>query len=145
MNEETNADILQRAARQAAQRPFFLAGDLAAYQSLYGMGEEQMADYLGCSTESLAKLALCRRPGKIAPHFGADVERIAAYAGVDSVRLAAILREVESVASLRNTQAQDSAARERGFLMAARDRAEQREADERKPRQQEDHPESDKS
>jgi hypothetical protein len=53
------------------------------------------------------------------------VERVAEFAGVDRLRLAQLLREVEALAVLRGSETVPAAEREHGYLIAARDREEE--------------------
>ena len=125
MNTQGNREILERAARRASDRPFFVASVLALYRSLHGIGEEELAEFLGCSQPALSKLALCRRPDTTAPSFRAEVEQIASYVGLNGLSLARLFREVESVTTLRGIQSpQADVTLDRGLLMAARDRTE---------------------
>ena len=94
-----------------------MAAALAGYQALHGMEDDALAEFLGCATGDLPRLALCRRPDPESGGFRAGVEEIAAYAGVDATRLGGLLREVDAMSALAGSGAAD-----RGLLMAARDR-----------------------
>jgi len=111
--------LLQRAARRASQCPFFLASAFSEFQSLRGLDEEGLARWLGCPMQSLVKLALCRRPDGASPRFRAEIEQIATYGGACPVRLAQLIREVDSVAALRCAPSAGG----HGVTMAARDHA----------------------
>jgi hypothetical protein len=122
VDKPLKSDSLQRAAQRASQRPFFIASALLAYQTLGQLGEDELAEFLGCPLAALPKLALCRLPDAMASDFRAEVERIASYSGANSVRLAQILREVESTAALHNARYHQAVTTGQGALMAARDR-----------------------
>jgi hypothetical protein len=123
-------DILRWAAKRAAEQPFLLAYDLREYRELHEATEDELASFLACSPEALVCLSLCRRPDPTAPSFRVDVEQIALHCGVNAQQLGALLREVDSLRTIRQaplplpvTSAQS------GLLAAARDRK-------RKPRRE---------
>ncbi len=120
MSKRSNSKVVQRALRRATEDPFFLASALETYRSLSGLDDVALANYLDCSTEDMIRLAFCRRPVTDAMTFRREVEQIAAYASVRAERLAQLLREVDSLETLRK-----SATTRPGFLMAARDRVEE--------------------
>jgi hypothetical protein len=116
-------DILQWAAKRAAEEDCLLGYDLREYRELHEATEADLASVLGCSPEALVCLALCRRPDPAAQSFRADVEQIALHCGAKAQKLAALLREVDSLRTIRQlplpapvTFAQS------GLLAAARDR-----------------------
>ncbi|HXG36823.1 MAG TPA: hypothetical protein VNL15_07625 [Dehalococcoidia bacterium] len=120
MSKRPSSKVVRRALKRAAADPFFLGSALEAYRSLNGLDDTALADYLGCSTGDTIRLAFCRRPVTDAMTFRREVEQIAAYASVRADRLAQLLREVDSLETLRK-----SATTRPGFLMAARDRVEE--------------------
>src|SRR5438093_3989449 len=114
--------LLERAAARAATDPFFLGSALAVYRSGEGLDGAALARRLGCSADTLPRLALCRRPVSSDPAFAADVRRIATWAGVDPDELANVLRYAESIEAL--WERRRSSASGQGTLLAARDRDE---------------------
>lgn len=86
---------LGRLATLARKHPQLLAGPLSLYQEQERLSDAQLAEQLDCEKEAIIRLALCDRP-RPAPHFGEDVERIAAYLHVDVLRLARLIRAAES-------------------------------------------------
>lgn len=106
--------LLRRAAHRAADAPFFLASALAVYQKEHGLDEAALAAWLKCGEEALPRLGLCRRPDSRAASFRADVLTVAAFAGVQPIRLATLLQEADAAQALR-------AAGSAGSLLAARD------------------------
>ncbi len=94
----TDPKWLARAARRAADRPFFLASALFAYARAEGLDEPALAARLGCAVESLPAILLCRRP--TGDTFRQDVEQIAARFALDSARLAELLRLAEALEAL---------------------------------------------
>lgn len=122
MDRTNDNGVLRWAARRAEQRSSFLASPLAAYRTIHGVAEEQLADFLACTADSLPTLALCKRPDSNEPSFKEDIERIASFVGASSVRLGQLLREVEAVEALRGaTKGSAGQAADAGLLAAARD------------------------
>ena len=99
---DTNDRRLASAAARAEAEPFFVASALAAYRALAGFDTTQLAAWLGCPADNLARLSLCRRPEGGSAMFADEVRRIAAYVGGDAGRLAQLLRAVENVEAMRN-------------------------------------------
>lgn len=111
------SDRTSELVRRVKQDPFFLGHALDEYVRSEDSDERGLATLLGCPTETLNALALCRRPRSMAPHFWADIERIAARFQVRGEALAEIVRRADALTLLRR-----AAEGERGLLMAARDR-----------------------
>ncbi len=118
MSEPNDLDIIARTASRAADRGFFLASALRQFQISHGLDEAGLAEVLGCSTETLPRLALCRRPSTDLPAFRSDVEAIAQRLGVRALQLAQMLRDVDSQQAIQSARGVSST----GMLMAARDR-----------------------
>jgi hypothetical protein len=117
------SDILAWAAKRAADEDFLLGYDLREYRELHETTDEELASSLGCSSEALVCLALCRRPDASAQSFRADVEQIALHCGVDAQKLASLLREVDSLRTFRKMPLPPpTAIAQPGLLAAARDR-----------------------
>lgn len=127
MNRRNERDILRWTARRAEGRASFLAADLAKYRGIHGSSEEEVANSLAISVESLPALALCKRPDPAKSNFRLEVERIASFVGADAVRLASLVREVEAVEALRRAGRDRTTGANAGFLAAARDLKETRE------------------
>lgn len=109
---------LRQAAERAAGRAFFLASVLLPYAEAEGLDDAALAERLGCRPVDLARLLFCRRPRREAPHFRADVERIAAAFGLAAERLAELVRAADAVSAFRAAAPRA----ESGWLAAARDR-----------------------
>jgi len=116
--DDGSGKLLRAAAARAADRSFFLASQLAAYQSLHSLTEADLAAWLGCQPDGLVTLALCRRPEISASSFRAEVEKVAARAGAKPERVAEALREVEAIMAFRRARQVQNG----GMLLAARDR-----------------------
>lgn len=118
MSDMKSSGIVEHAAARAADRRFYLASALAAFRELRGMDDAALAGYLGCSTDTLAKVQLCRRPNVDSAEFRHEVRLIADRFAFEPVNLLRLLREVASVEAMRGRQTGQST----GFLMAARDK-----------------------
>lgn len=105
--------------RRASSDAFFMGSALAEYQAIHSIDDRRLANILRCSTQALARLALCRRPDDQATRFREEVQRIATFASCNADRLAQLLREVAVVASFREGPGECAS---QGLLMAARDR-----------------------
>ena len=116
-------DILRWAAKRAADEDFLLGYDLQEYRELHEATEDDVASVLDCSSDALICLSLCRRPDLSAQSFRADVEQIAAHCRVNAQKLAALLREVDSLRTFRQVPLPPPATFAKpGLLAAARDR-----------------------
>ena len=113
------ASLLPALARRVSDDPFFLASVLTVYAESEAMDDEQLAAQLGCSTETLTPLRLCRRPRPDPPEFRQDVELIATRFSVRADVLATAVRRADAVTALRR-----GGEGSQGTLMAARDRQE---------------------
>src|SRR5687768_4912733 len=90
---------LERAARRSSARSWTLGSVLEDYCRAERRPRERLAAWLDCDANSLAWLALCRRPAS--DSFAADVERIAERFRINALRLASIIRRVEALDALR--------------------------------------------
>ena len=119
-------DILRWAAKRTAGVPQLLGYELSEYRTFSDATEDDLAAALGCSRDALVCLALCRRPDSNAPSFRVDVEQIALHCGVNAQKLAALLREVESLRAIRQAPIPPHLAAAQPGLLAARDRKKKR-------------------
>jgi hypothetical protein len=116
-------DIMRWAAKRAAEEAFLLGYDLREYRELHEASQDELASVLGCAPEALVCLSLCRRPDPAAQSFRADVEQIALHCGVNSLKLAALLREVDSIRTIKQSPLPaPTTFAESGLSAAARDR-----------------------
>jgi hypothetical protein len=116
--------IVTWAAKRAMSDPSFLGFDLREYCQIAGVTEDDLSNALNCSTDGFNSLTLCLRPVPGSPTFRTDVERIATHCGAKPQRLMEVLREVDSIRSMRigpvpRAPFSDGQA---ALLMAARDR-----------------------
>lgn len=84
-------------AKRASNRTALLASALAEFAVRQEVSPESLADFLGCTPDRLAKLALCRRPDPNSPNFTSDIEKIASHCGADPVQLRLLLEASNSV------------------------------------------------
>lgn len=116
----TSAPHLHRLIKRARHDPFFLGRALEEYQQSNGIDDVALADFLGCKTEALDRLALCRMPRPEAASFQQDVRRIAEFASCSPDQLVQVLRQASALSSLQRAPADSR----RNTLLAARDRKE---------------------
>jgi len=90
MSEQTD---LSRLAQYAEQRSGLLAPWLAAYLEREHITLTDLAARLECPPDGLSRLWLCEQPRT--DQFAADVQRIAAYTGVNAHMLARLLTAKE--------------------------------------------------
>ena len=121
MPEPVGERMARRAAAAAAARPAFLAWVIARFKEVERLDEVGVARWLGTDSDQLSWLRLCRRPRP--ESFAADVDVIVERVGADRLRLAAMIRQVDSLSALTNVPTQES-----GVLTAARDREDDRRA-----------------
>ncbi len=108
---------LEHMARRVANDPFFLGAILHCYAESEQLTPAALANYLGCSVETLPQVQLCRAPRAEAGAFTHDIELIANRFHLDTERLMEVVRHGQALQRLR---AASSAAA--GSLLAARDR-----------------------
>jgi hypothetical protein len=96
--------------------PFFLAALLSIYANSEGLDDAALAGALGCRSEELTGLRLCRAPRAAPEGFRADVARIAEHFGLDEGRLIGVVRRGQALQALAAAPAGT-----RGVLLAARD------------------------
>lgn len=96
-------DLTPMAERIAGHHDFCAAA-IREYRERRGWTMQQVAEYLRCDLPTLARIGLCRQPVVRGVDFerdehgwwrtwNAEVEKIAAYAGVAASDLAAILND----------------------------------------------------
>jgi hypothetical protein len=81
-------------ALRAAERPSYLASALAEYLEVRAWSPLQLAHWLGCAPNQLAKLALCRRPDPAGPDFLLQVGQIVITFQLDYWQLRRLLEEL---------------------------------------------------
>jgi hypothetical protein len=121
------SEHLDRLAKRVEHDPFFLAAALNAYAKSSSSDDPALAARLGCPTEMLTRLRLCRMPTPLPPGFWKDIQQIAAAFRIDPDELADVVRQGQSLVRLRS--ADETRAESPCFLLAARE-------DERDPTRQ---------
>ena len=116
----TKTQLLQHAAKRASQDSFFLGNILGEYMSIHGLDRKRLSKQLSCSDSKLSLLALCRKPMEEDNAFRKEVQRIAEYVGIDALKLAQLIREVQSRRAFQTSD--ETTYSERGLLLAARDK-----------------------
>jgi hypothetical protein len=111
---------LEIAYRQAQARQGFIAWDLARYESLMVLDDENLAASLGLKPDDLVRLGLCGTPRRDT-HFAHDLLTIGARVGVPAIPLANMLRTVDGILALEQLPSSS----EQSVLLAARDRWEE--------------------
>ena len=121
---------LENMARRLESDPFFLACPLKLYQTSEGLSEDALAASLGCSTDSLVSIWLCRAPAGEEESFQDDIGRIATRFSVDGDALAEAVRRGQALFHMTSGKAKSST------LLAARDGESEQDPDDKKG----DHP-----
>ncbi|ATB40438.1 Bipolar DNA helicase [Cystobacter fuscus] len=88
---------LRTAARRSEEHAWLLGHVFMKYRQLERESSEELATRLGCSLETLAWLALCRRPS--ADRFAEELKVIAKRFNVEPKGLTEVIRRVERSAS----------------------------------------------
>lgn len=132
---KANSDIeilLRQAVERAAESDYFLAKVFRVYKKLEKVNTAGLAQQLGCSQETLVRLALCRRPNiDDSVSFKADVERISQHFSVNTDKLAALVRYVDTMEGFSESPQLTGVMKEEGILLTARDQEEDVEKKER--------------
>jgi hypothetical protein len=108
------AEPLENLAHRLENDPFFLACPLKLFATSAHLVEEQMAEKLGCSVETLILVRLCRAPSAEPGQFQKDITRIAARYRVDANALTQAVRQGQAIYCMRTGPKAKT-------LMAARD------------------------
>jgi hypothetical protein len=102
MESGTEARLRWRMILKAADAREFVAYALALCARARGRTLVDLCGSLSCDGRGLLfRLALCRRPREDGDAFRPDLERIAAFAGVDPRALAGLLREASTFEASR--------------------------------------------
>ena len=116
----TNANAIAVLARKTENREGFLGAVLNTVAAANRSTVAQVVSRIGCSSENMSRLALCRIPREAAEHFAADVRQISKFVGCDAGQLANVVREYQAIAAMRRYDPDDS--HHDTMLMAARDK-----------------------
>lgn len=121
MRNET-VDALTRAFQKAQSNTFFLAKVLAEFQIQNNLDDAAIAESLGCKTDDLPRLGLCRCPDANQPTFVTDIDHLANRYHLNANYLANLIRQVSALHAMKE-QLRKSSGRQK-LLLAARDRDE---------------------
>jgi hypothetical protein len=117
------AELARRLARRLESNPEFLASVFRRYREAQGFDDARFAHHLGVADDTVARLAICRRPRhdeQDAMRFGADVASIAEAFDLEPMVLAELVRFVDVIDAVAAAPTGAVAA---GFLAAAKERA----------------------
>ena len=92
-----------------------------------------LVNILGANEESLAKLALCKRPDSNSSEFSKQIQQISEHTSIDPLILARFIRQSESVIALagkRSTNPELKVSSSQLGLAVARDRTAEDDAEE---------------
>jgi hypothetical protein len=88
----TSTYLAERALARLGADPFFMASALVAYRRATDADLTEVAAFLGCPVDALARLALYPRPQPARAATRARLARMAAASGAQPGRLAALLQ-----------------------------------------------------
>jgi hypothetical protein len=108
------AEALEQLAKRLEKDPFFLACPLRIYAQSEKLDEAQLAHRLGCPTDALIRIRLCRAPAGDAAAFQGDIERLAAEFHLDASVLIEAVRRGQALLRMRASTPTQT-------LLAARD------------------------
>jgi hypothetical protein len=124
LSERTLRQI-QNMARKLQDNPSYMAWIIVKFQKQEKMSTLNLVNLLGANEESLAKLALCKRPDSNSSEFSKQIRQISEHTSIDPLILARLIRQSESVTALagkRSANLELKASAPQLGLAAARDR-----------------------
>lgn len=132
MSKEPSAEtkrLLAQLAQRAGQISGLMASIMTRYKQLEHLNDDELALILQTDALGLARLALSKRPSPD-EHFAGQTEQIASYSSTDAVKLAQLIRYVDSMDALAQKPAVAAVAESTeqfipkvsGVVAAARDR-----------------------
>lgn len=119
MKNRHGTDLMNHLALRASDDIYFLGNVIAEFKAANGLSVLDIADYLQCPQDNLQRLSLCRLPDDKEDRFVEDIKRIAGYANCNADKLVSLIRQVNSLRSLRGQSTKKEVS---SLLMAARDR-----------------------
>jgi hypothetical protein len=124
LSERTLRQI-QNMARKLQDNPSYMAWIIVKFQKQEKLTTLNLVNLLGANEESLAKLALCKRPDSNSSEFSKQIRQISEHTSIDPLILARLIRQSESVTALAgkcSTNLEIKATALKFGLAAARDR-----------------------
>lgn len=91
---------LQLMATKFQDNPAYMAWIISAYQKQEKFPTYKLIEILDTTEETLAKLALCKRPDTNSKDFSKQISHISEYTKIDLPLLLKMIRQVESVIAL---------------------------------------------
>ncbi|MGD0767244.1 MAG: hypothetical protein ABSB42_03375 [Tepidisphaeraceae bacterium] len=116
--ENNRKQTLNEGVARAKHRPGFMANALNAFASNEQLSDEDVAKWLGCTTDGFSRLALCLRPQSGQREFRSHIEKLAVHCGGDALRIVQLLRKVEAITAIKESHAVQRV--RGGMRMAAR-------------------------
>lgn len=116
----TNVNAMEVLARKAENRGGFFGTVLIAVAAANKTTVADVVSSIGCSSENIPRLALCKVPRESAEHFAIDVRQISEFVGCCAGQLANVVREYHAIEAMRRYDPGDS--HHDIMLMAARDK-----------------------
>ena len=124
---------LQTIARKLQDNPSYMAWIISRYQSQEKLSSQKLTNLLGINEDSLAKLALCKRPDSNSSEFSKQIHQISEYTSIAPLILAKFIRQSESVTTLSSRPSASLKIKGNALqlgLATARDRANEEEIQE---------------
>jgi hypothetical protein len=124
LSERTLRQI-QTMARKLQDNPSYMAWIIVKFQKQEKLTTLNLVNLLGANEESLAKLALCKRPDSNSSEFSNQIRQISEHTTIDPHILARLIRQFESVTALagkRSANPELKASASQLGLAVARDR-----------------------
>jgi len=97
VNENSQSESIARFVSRTKDDPSFIGYSLRAFAEAHKWEEAQVASFLGCTQESLSRLAMCCRPCAAEESYRQDLKQIALFVECDLLRLQQLLRETPGV------------------------------------------------
>ena len=120
MNPDTQSR--QHIINRMAQQRDFIAWHLRQYREMENLTESELIKLLECDDASFFRLALSKAPDPQKTDFISRVRNIAEYAGVNTVALTRLIRQVSNIESLRSTGGRVISMQPKAHLLAAREK-----------------------
>lgn len=107
--------LLELANKQIASNEGFLAYVLNQYSEIEHVTTEAIMEMLECNIEGYYKLGLCKAPITTHANYITELSKVTDYIGISTMPLNKIIRRVDTIMQLRNSNTES-------YLMAARDK-----------------------
>lgn len=113
----SNNSISQIMLNKLEQRKDYIAWYLSQYRKNENLNDEEVTAFLESATNNTERLAMCKAPNSKAPDFMRRINSMADFTNVSPFKLSAIIRKVDSIISLQNSNTPIATS-----LMAAREK-----------------------